>query len=70
LALVFRTIGEHEKAIAEAEKAVALGPGSSVAYAELGADLRFAGLLDESIPVLKKAIRLSPLSSIVLYSLA
>jgi adenylate cyclase len=54
---------DHEKAIAEAERAVALEPNSTQAYTQLATQLFFAGRSEESIPLFKKAIRLSPIPS-------
>ncbi len=52
---------DHEKGIAEAEQAVALEPNSADAYTQLATQLFFAGRSEESIPLFKKAIRLSPI---------
>jgi adenylate cyclase len=54
---------EYDKAVAEAERAVALdlgGEGVHTVYATL---LYYAGRPEEAIPVFQKAIRLSPLGS-------
>ena len=52
---------DYEKGIAEAERAVALEPNSVDAYTQLGANLRWAGRCAEAIPILQKAMRLSPI---------
>jgi adenylate cyclase len=52
---------DHEKGIAEAERAVALEPNSVDAYIQLGGNLRWAGRCAEAIPILQKAMRLSPI---------
>jgi adenylate cyclase len=52
---------QHDKAIAQAEKAVALSPNSSWAQFTVGKTLTFAGRWEESIPEYKKAIRLNPI---------
>jgi tetratricopeptide (TPR) repeat protein len=52
---------EHDKAVAQAEKSVALNPNSAVAHFTVGKTLRFAGMWEESIPEYKKAIRLNPI---------
>jgi len=53
---------EHDKGIAEAEKAVSLDPNSAFAYFALGAGLQYAGQPpQEAIPFLKKSLRLSPI---------
>jgi len=52
---------DYEKGIAEAERAVTLEPNSVDAYIQLGGNLRWAGRCAEAIPILKKAMRLSPI---------
>jgi tetratricopeptide (TPR) repeat protein len=52
---------DHERAVAEEELAVSLEPGSSHAYMCLGGALNFSGQYEQAIPVLKKAMRLSPI---------
>jgi len=52
---------DYEKGIAEAERAVTLEPNSVDAYTQLGANLRWAGRCAEAIPILQKAMRLSPI---------
>ena len=52
---------EHEKAIAEAERAVALDPGGAFVHLAYGMSLNYGGRSEEAIPVLQKAIRLNPL---------
>jgi tetratricopeptide (TPR) repeat protein len=54
---------DHEKGIAEAERAVTLEPNSRDAYMQLATQLVWAGRAEESIPLFKKAIRLSPIST-------
>jgi tetratricopeptide (TPR) repeat protein len=51
---------EHEKAIAENEKAVTLDPNSGRCHAFLGRTLIFADRSEEAIPLLKKALRRNP----------
>jgi adenylate cyclase len=51
---------EHDKAIAEGERAVALDPGGSYAYFQYGSALLFACRPKEALPVLQKAVRLNP----------
>ena len=53
---------QHDKGIAETEKAVALNPNSATAHFFLGKTLFFAGRSEESIPEYKKAIRLDPIT--------
>jgi len=52
---------DHEKGIAEAERAVTLEPYSVDAYTQLGVNLLWAGRPAEAIPILQKAMRLSPI---------
>ena len=52
---------DYEKGVAEAERAVALEPNSVDAYTQLGSNLRWAGRCTEAIPILQKAVRLSPI---------
>jgi adenylate cyclase len=51
---------EHDKAIAEGERAVAIEPGSAVSYTSYGMSLNFGGRSEEAIPLLQKGIRLNP----------
>ncbi len=51
---------EYDKAIAEAERAVALNPGGMTCVRAYGFCLCSAGRPVEAIPVLEKAIRISP----------
>jgi tetratricopeptide (TPR) repeat protein len=52
---------QHDKALAQGKKAVALNPNSATAHLYLGKVLTFAGRLEESIPEYKIAIRLNPI---------
>jgi TolB-like protein/Flp pilus assembly protein TadD len=52
---------DYEMGIAEAERAVALEPNSSEAYTQLAINIHWTGRSEESIPLFKKAIRLSPI---------
>jgi adenylate cyclase len=54
---------EYDKAIAEAERALALGPSSASAYYYHGLALNFAGRSEEALPSIQKAIRLDPFGS-------
>ena len=60
LGFVYLFRGQHEKAIAEMERAVALAPSSDRNPAFLGRALHYAGRSDEAIPLLKKALRRNP----------
>jgi adenylate cyclase len=53
---------EHDKAIAEFERAIALDPNYPQGYMFLADALTFAGRPQEAIPLYKKSMRLSPLS--------
>ena len=52
---------KFERAIAECERAIALNPNSSGAYAFWGRTLVYAGRPEEAIDLSKKAARLNPL---------
>jgi adenylate cyclase len=52
---------DYEKGIAEAERAVTLEPNSADAHTQLGINLAWAGRSAEAIPILQKAMRLSPI---------
>ncbi len=52
---------DYEKGIAKAERAVTLEPNSVDAYIQLGGNLRWVGRCVEAIPILQKAMRLSPI---------
>ena len=51
---------QYDKAIAESEQAVALDPNGADALRTLGMNLKLSGRPEEAIPILKKALRLSP----------
>jgi adenylate cyclase len=59
---------DYDKGVAEAERAVALEPGSGLAHVQLGSNLNFAGRYEEAIPVLKNVIRLMPISHTICLS--
>jgi len=61
LSLFYTIKREHEKAIAEGERAVALDLGGANAHLAYGMSLNYGGRSEEAIPVLQKAIRLNPL---------
>ena len=52
---------QHDQAIAELEKTIALNPNYADGLAGLGEILCFAGRAEEAIAVLEKAIRLNPI---------
>jgi TolB-like protein/Flp pilus assembly protein TadD len=60
LGLSYTLMGQHEKGIAETERAVSLNPNAADAHALLGRTLYFAGRHKEAIVVLNKAMRLNP----------
>jgi tetratricopeptide (TPR) repeat protein len=51
---------QHDKAIVEGEKAIALDPNSAVAHIFLSTALHYAGRSEEAVVHIKKAMRLSP----------
>ena len=56
-----------DKAIAEAEQAIALSPNFAYAYQSLGRKLSYAGRPDEAIEKIHQAMRLDPFPSIFQY---
>jgi adenylate cyclase len=60
LALLYTLIREYDKAIAEAERGVALAPGGAWAHHFYAMVLRAAGRSEEAIPIFQKVIRLDP----------
>jgi tetratricopeptide (TPR) repeat protein len=59
---------EYEKAIAEAERAIALNPNDAKAQAAMGESLVFAGRSAEALGYLEKAMSLDPKYSVTLYT--
>ena len=53
---------QHEKAIAELKKAIALSPNDAEQLAGLGYILNFSGRPEEAIGLVKKAMRLNPMN--------
>jgi adenylate cyclase len=51
---------EHEKSLAEAERAVSLDPNGGEVYAWYALSLTLSGRPEEAIPLFQKAIRLNP----------
>jgi TolB-like protein/Tfp pilus assembly protein PilF len=62
LASIYLVMRQHDKAIAEGERAVALNPNGATAYVALAGIAGCAGKWKESISYSKQAIRLSPFS--------
>ncbi len=60
--------GEHDKAIAEGKRAVALNPSGWVVLTNYGTTLTFAGKSEEAIPLLQKVIRLNPFGPVSIYA--
>jgi adenylate cyclase len=52
---------QYEKAIAEGQRAISLGPNYADGYALLSQIMRYSGRFEESLELIKKAIRLSPI---------
>jgi adenylate cyclase len=52
---------QHEKAIAEGQKAIALDPNYADGYAILSQTMRLSGRLEEALILIKKAMRLCPI---------
>jgi tetratricopeptide (TPR) repeat protein len=61
LGFLYSMIRQHDKALAQGEKAVALNPNSAECHFRLGKILTFAGRWEESIPEYEKAMRLNPI---------
>jgi adenylate cyclase len=51
---------QHDKAISEGERAIALGPNDSLSHILLAQTMAYAGRSEEAITLAKRAIRLSP----------
>ena len=63
LAFLLRTLGQYDKAIAQAEKALSMKPDSMFSLRELAECLKFAGRCQEAIPLYEKVIRHDPFST-------
>jgi adenylate cyclase len=61
LSFIYMMKRQHDKAIAEAERAVELAPSLADAYFSVSRVLRYAGRAEEAITWNKKAIRLDPM---------
>jgi adenylate cyclase len=60
LAYVYLRKKQHEEAIAEAERALALDPNDADGYETLGEILSFAGRPEEALGLVEKGLRLNP----------
>ncbi len=58
---------QHDRAIAELKKNIALNPNDADGIAGLGEALQFAGKPDEAVVLFKKAIRLNPIPPVWYY---
>lgn len=67
LGVLYSHQGDHDKAIAEGERALALNPGGIGPILNHAGSLRYAGRPEEAIPLLQKAIRISPFGPSSLY---
>lgn len=61
LARLYAFIGEYDKAVSQAERAVSINPNSADVYDYLGYVLYQADRSAEAIPLIKKGIRLNPI---------
>ncbi len=60
-ALLLLMTGRHDEAVAEARRAIDLGPGSADIAAFTSLVFNFSGLAEEALVQIKKAMRLSPI---------
>jgi adenylate cyclase len=60
---------QYDKAIASAERALALGPGAARSQSSMGTALAFSCRFNEAIPFFEEAIRLDPYPSSPLFRL-
>ena len=67
LGQIYTAQRDHDKAIAEGERAVALNPGEAYILLNYAASLNHAGKSEETVPLLQKAIRLNPFGPSSLY---
>ena len=65
--MIYMQQRKYDKAIASAERALSLQPGSSWCLYRLGVALSFAGRPEEAIPLFEKALRLNPLAPATFY---
>jgi adenylate cyclase len=60
LGYLYVQIREHEKGIAEGERAIEIGPNSADAYAWYAQMLNYSGRAEEAVAFIEKAFRLNP----------
>ena len=60
LGYLYVQIREHEKGIAECERAIEIAPNSADAYAWYAQILNYSGRAEEAVPFIEKAFRLNP----------
>ena len=65
--IIYSLRREHDKAIAEGERAFTLNPGGAGIILNYAASLNMAGRAEEAIPLFQKAIRLTPFGPSSLY---
>jgi len=65
--LIYSMRKEHDKGIAEGERALALNPGGAGVIVNYGWSLTIAGRAEEAIPLFEKVIRLTPFGHSSLY---
>jgi adenylate cyclase len=63
LGSLYQLAGQHEKAVAEAERYVEIFPNMAWAHSNMGRYLMNADRLEEAIPFFKKGLRLDPYAS-------
>lgn len=61
LGYLYTLTRQHDKAIAQGERAVELEPNSSLSYLWLGSSLNYYGRTEEAVAMIEKAIRLNPM---------
>jgi adenylate cyclase len=67
LGVLYNLQGDHDRAIAEGERALALNPGGAFTLLNYASSLNYAGRPEEAIPLFQKAIRLTPFGPSSLY---
>jgi adenylate cyclase len=64
LGILYVNKGDYDKAVEEGQRAASLGPNSAGALFFYGSSLMHASRYEEAIPVLEKALRLSPVKPV------